>query len=116
MNVDFPLVFQCLQLLLKRLEDKLWSNNGPDPMLIHDILRNKSCLLDVVQSNPSSVSIFREYLFTLKAHALYPDVFSGIIQFLFEQRGEQHWKDVQTLLVKAALKVGVLLLTENHLC
>ena len=112
---DFPIVFQCLQLLLKRLDDNLWTNNGPDPVLIYDLLRNKSCLLDLLQGNPGSVTFFREYLFTLKTHALYPAVFSGIIQFLFDQSNEEHWKDVQTLLVKAALAVGVSSMTANWL-
>lgn len=100
-------VFNCFKLLFRRLGKDLWNGESSEyPVAIFESLRQNPRFREFLLSTDSS-AWFKEFLALVGGHAAYWDVFTSVIDFLFEEMsGSAGSGSHDSILVKYGLNVS----------
>ena len=113
---EFIDILQCLQLLLKRTDEKFWVGEGPEfPQVVFDSVKDNPSFTRLLQNTdshserPWHLSWFGEYLHTIRNLPGYGEVLVRMVDFLCEETQHERFQDARPLIMTSALHVSLFL-------
>uniref|UniRef100_A0A0W0F3J5 Helicase sen1 n=1 Tax=Moniliophthora roreri TaxID=221103 RepID=A0A0W0F3J5_MONRR len=106
-------ILRCFILILKRLNDRLWSGETPEyPQVVFDALKDNPSFTSLIQieassleKTPWSLSWLSEYLYAIRSQSVYPEVLAKITEYLCGELQHERFGDARPTIMLYATKL-----------
>ena len=110
---DFPDVFRCFLLLLKRLGINFWQGEGHEfPQVVFDAVKDNPSYCDLLNTingrgeRPWFLAWFSEYLQTIRYLPIFGEILAKMVDFMCEEWQHERFQDARPVIMMTATQVS----------